>query len=1098
MKKKVLQILALLLTAVTQGAWADDGIYCTASDVGRVVCTDGSIYDNVSAAEADGKTAVAMIAYLDTENNKGLALALADETNGSYDDMVWTTAINTCSAKNTSLAVTGASWKLATRDEWNTMISAAGSYTALRDVFSSVGGTNMQTKYDYWSSSTLDDSSYAWSYDFYYGYWSSSYIPNVPGYVRACLAFDFTASVMADEWDVVYRQTQTKQSDWTALGAGSTTGRTLGSANAMTYYYATYATGDLCFTNSTAGGSGLTIQGTVYLYIPSGKTLTCTGADASGQTGAGAGIELTAGNTLYVVGSGTLNATGGNAANGGNGANGGDSFLDYDNNKLYSGTGGTGGNGGGGAGAGIGTRGGNGGTGGTGGERHTREGSGSWDPANGNNGSAGTAGTTAGAMGNLYVVTSFAHLSATGGQAGSNGSGGNSGWSALWDGANNWSAPGGGGGGAGGFGGAASNIGTGGPGGGGGGGGAGGCLDWKQSGYYYYYAVGGSGGTNANGSSAPDGQTAEVSPTALANGKCGTNGSFDSDDVSYESSAVSNGSGGAGGDSGHASSNGSAVNLVLWPTQGAGTEESPYLISSADDWNTFVTNVNNGISFSGKVIKLTDDISVTTMAGSYQDDDNYQPFSGTFDGGGYTLTINVSNQSRFAAPFKCVSGATIRNLHTTGTIDGTGNSDGKLLAGLIGVSFGNTTITGCRSSMTLTTDFGEDAAMAGLVAGTKGGSLTIEGCVFDGEMLGSANTRCAGIAGYEYGGTTTTISNCLFIPATLTVSTADDSYTKTFTRDDDATIDNCYYTKVLGAAQGTAANVTDQTPTNPDYDYGMVKAYKNGIWFDGNFYGTPATVTLADDADNGTTISNADGCVADVTLSGRTLYKDGAWNTLCLPFDVALDGSPLEDAVARPLESASISGATLSLTFGNPVDELVAGTPYIIKWTKADDYVDDNEHNLVNPVFHGVTIDKTERNYDNKVSGDKRVRFMGTYKSTTFDAEDKSILLMGGGNTLYWPQSGASIGAQRAYFKLGEGGTYGARITSFSIGFGDDDNTTTGIIEAEANSSLYPLPSTVAEGWYDMQGRKIDNDKLSNGKMPRGVYIHNGRKVVVK
>ena len=701
-------------------------------------------------------------------------------------------------------------------------------------------------------------------------------------------------------------------------------------------------------------------------------------------------------------------------------------------------------------------------------------------------------------MGNLYVVTSFAHLSATGGQAGSNGSGGNSGWSALWDGANNWSAPGGGGGGAGGFGGAASNIGTGGPGGGGGGGGAGGCLDWKQSGYYYYYAVGGSGGTNANGSSAPDGQTAEVSPTALANGKCGTNGSFDSDDVSYESSAVSNGSGGAGGDSGHASSNGSAVNLVLWPTQGAGTEESPYLISSADDWNTFVTNVNNGISFSGKVIKLTDDISVTTMAGSYQDDDNYQPFSGTFDGGGYTLTINVSNQSRFAAPFKCVSGATIRNLHTTGTIDGTGNSDGKLLAGLIGVSFGNTTITGCRSSMTLTTDFGEDAAMAGLVAGTKGGSLTIEGCVFDGEMLGSANTRCAGIAGYEYGGTTTTISNCLFIPATLTVSTADDSYTKTFTRDDDATIDNCYYTKVLGAAQGTAANVTDQTPTNPDYDYGMVKAYKNGIWFDGNFYGTPATVTLADDADNGTTISNADGCVADVTLSGRTLYKDGAWNTLCLPFDVALDGSPLEDAVARPLESASISGATLSLTFGNPVDELVAGTPYIIKWTKADDYVDDNEHNLVNPVFHGVTIDKTERNYDNKVSGDKRVRFMGTYKSTTFDAEDKSILLMGGGNTLYWPQSGASIGAQRAYFKLGEGGTYGARITSFSIGFGDDDNTTTGIIEAEANSSLYPLPSTVAEGWYDMQGRKIDNDKLSNGKMPRGVYIRGGRKVVVK
>ena len=61
--------------------------------------------------------------------------------------------------------------------------------------------------------------------------------------------------------------------------------------------------------------------------------------------------------------------------------------------------------------------------------------------------------------------------------------------------------------------------------------------------------------------------------------------------------------------------------------------------------------------------------------------------------------------------------------------------------------------------------------MAGIVAGTKGGSLTIEGCVFDGTMTGSTNTRCAGIAGYEYIATTTVISNTLFAPTTLTVST---------------------------------------------------------------------------------------------------------------------------------------------------------------------------------------------------------------------------------------------------------------------------------------------------------------------------------------
>ena len=81
-----------------------------------------------------------------------------------------------------------------------------------------------------------------------------------------------------DEWATVYKQTQTTETNWTALDAGSTTGKTLGSANATTYYY---ATGDLSFTNTTAGGSGLTIRGTVYLYVPEGVTVTCIGANAS-------------------------------------------------------------------------------------------------------------------------------------------------------------------------------------------------------------------------------------------------------------------------------------------------------------------------------------------------------------------------------------------------------------------------------------------------------------------------------------------------------------------------------------------------------------------------------------------------------------------------------------------------------------------------------------------------------------------------------------------------------------------------------------------------------------------------------------------------
>ena len=240
----------------------------------------------------------------------------------------------------------------------------------------------------------------------------------------------------------------------------------------------------------------------------------------------------------------------------------------------------------------------------------------------------------------------------------------------------------------------------------------------------------------------------------------------------------------------------------------------------------------------------------------------------------------------------------------------------------------------------------------------------------------------------------------------------------------------------------------------------------------------PAIINLADNADNSTTISDAHGYVANVTLSGRTLYKDGKWNTLCLPFDVTIAGSPLAGATARSLSEASISGTTLTLTFGDAVTTLKAGTPYIIKWASGD--------KIVSPVFSGVTIDKTDHSYDNGAIGDDRVRFVGTYKSTAFDSEDKSILLLGGENKLYYPTTGAGIGAQRAYFKIGDGAQLARSLTSFSIDFGDDEAT--GII-----STTNYTNDTNSDAWFTLDGRK-----LSGKPSVKGVYVNNGRKVIIK
>jgi hypothetical protein len=248
---------------------------------------------------------------------------------------------------------------------------------------------------------------------------------------------------------------------------------------------------------------------------------------------------------------------------------------------------------------------------------------------------------------------------------------------------------------------------------------------------------------------------------------------------------------------------------------------------------------------------------------------------------------------------------------------------------------------------------------------------------------------------------------------------------------------------------------------------------------------TPVEITLANNATtNAATIAGYSGEYANVTLGGRTLYKNGNWNTLCLPFNVTLAGSPLAGAEARELVSASIEGTTLNLTFNDhnaaPVTTLTAGTPYIIRWGSGDDLTE------TQLVFNGVTISKTMHDFSSG-SGDTQVRFLGTYDAISFDqegfTEDKSILFLGEGNTLYYPLNGAFIGACRAYFKIGEDGSDARLLTAFNLNFGDEQTAIREIDTQRLDSGSY----------YDLNGRRL-NKKPTR----RGVYIFNGQKLVVK
>ena len=154
----------------------------TAEDKGKLIGTDGNIYDDDVAATDAGTTAVAKIVYIGATGHgtytHGLALALTNEGwNWSWYD-----AMTACNNKNTSTPVTNATWLLASQAQWDYMLGAngAGSYTALRD------GYNLGKSF-YWSS-TESSSNEACDYDFFHGEWSWS-SKSFGHSVRACLAF---------------------------------------------------------------------------------------------------------------------------------------------------------------------------------------------------------------------------------------------------------------------------------------------------------------------------------------------------------------------------------------------------------------------------------------------------------------------------------------------------------------------------------------------------------------------------------------------------------------------------------------------------------------------------------------------------------------------------------------------------------------------------------------------------------------------------------------------------------------------------------------------------------------------------------------------
>ncbi len=181
-----------------------------------------------------------------------------------------------------------------------------------------------------------------------------------------------------------------------------------------------------------------------------------------------------------------------------------------------------------------------------------------------------------------------------------------------------------------------------------------------------------------------------------------------------------------------------------------------------------------------------------------------KPFSGVFNGKGHTIYFKRSESDEYDnSVFGALNNAVIMNTNFKGLINGTGSRSNN--GGIARISYGNTFILNCRSSMKMT--FTGNGKGGTFVGAAMSGNLVIKDCIFDGEIAGSKSTL-GGFVGILRVNTSAKIftRNLYFAPSTR------DSSGYEFIGLIDvapisprASIENCYFSKKMGADQGTDA-----------------------------------------------------------------------------------------------------------------------------------------------------------------------------------------------------------------------------------------------------------------------------------------------------
>ena len=202
--------------------------------------------------------------------------------------------------------------------------------------------------------------------------------------------------------------------------------------------------------------------------------------------------------------------------------------------------------------------------------------------------------------------------------------------------------------------------------------------------------------------------------------------------------------------------------------------------------------------------------------------------------------------------------------------------------------------------------------------------------------------------------------------------------------------------------------------------------------------------------------------IIDAAVRLKRTLSASHWNTFAIPFDIEYDA--LENVEIAKF-TGKVEGSTM--IFEKEQSLIEAGVPYIIKWDIKD------------PTFESVTLKATKAKTIK--SNDGQFNFVAIYEPTALALNKTERYLAKDGN-LYYPSSADNkanlLKGLRAFYRIPT--TTGTKIAFFG--------EATGINSPE----ILTVPTSLKV--YNLKGQHMGN---SINNLPRGIYIVNGRKLII-